>query len=178
MIRANQRVKLKDIADEVGISKERVYHIVTTLLSYRKVSARWVLRQFTVEMRAQSPQLLERYSEGGKAFLQRILTGGEFWVHQYDPECKSHWHKTCPSPRKFKVVASTRKVLFTVFYNMEGVVHMGFLEQGQTENSERYFSFSTLRALKLDSDVFGVIRTQSCNMTMRTRTPVAKLRTP
>ncbi|GFN73868.1 histone-lysine N-methyltransferase SETMAR [Plakobranchus ocellatus] len=56
-------------------------------------------------------------------------------------------HKTSPSPRKFKVVASARKVLFTVFWDMEGVVHMEFLEQGQTVNSERYNS--TLRALKL-----------------------------
>ncbi|GFO02178.1 histone-lysine N-methyltransferase SETMAR [Plakobranchus ocellatus] len=56
-------------------------------------------------------------------------------------------HKTSPSPRKFQVVASARKVLFTVFWDMEGVVHMEFLEQGQTVNSERYIS--TLRALKL-----------------------------
>ncbi|GFN82128.1 histone-lysine N-methyltransferase SETMAR [Plakobranchus ocellatus] len=53
-------------------------------------------------------------------------------------------HKTSPSPRKFKVVASARKVLFTVFWDMEGMVHMEFLEQGQTE---RYIS--TLRVLKL-----------------------------
>ncbi|GFN77338.1 histone-lysine N-methyltransferase SETMAR-like protein [Plakobranchus ocellatus] len=40
MIRANRRVKQKEIADEVGISKERVHHIVTTVLGYRKLSAR------------------------------------------------------------------------------------------------------------------------------------------
>ncbi|GFO25256.1 transposase [Plakobranchus ocellatus] len=33
------------------------------------------------------------------------------------------------------------------FWDMEGVVHMKFLEQGQTVNSERYIS--TLQALKL-----------------------------
>ena len=53
MIRANRRVKQKEIADEVGISKERVHHIATTVLGYRKVSARWVPRQLTVEMKAQ-----------------------------------------------------------------------------------------------------------------------------
>ena len=89
MVRANRRVKQKEIADEVGISKER-------------------------ECKAQSME---------------------------------YRHKTSPSPRKFKVVASARKVLFTVFWDMEGVVHMEFLEQGQTVNSERYIS--TLRALKL-----------------------------
>ncbi|GFS23648.1 hypothetical protein ElyMa_006983200 [Elysia marginata] len=45
-------------------------------------------------------------------------------------ECKAqsmeYRHKTSPSPGKFKV-------LFTVFLDTEGVVHMTFLEQGQTE---------------------------------------------
>ncbi|GFN77421.1 histone-lysine N-methyltransferase SETMAR-like protein [Plakobranchus ocellatus] len=36
MIRANRRVKQKEIANAVGISKERVHHIVTTVLGYRK----------------------------------------------------------------------------------------------------------------------------------------------
>ncbi|GFR85438.1 histone-lysine N-methyltransferase SETMAR [Elysia marginata] len=49
-------------------------------------------------------------------------------------------HKTSPSPRKFKVVAFARKVLFTVFCYMKGVVHMEFLEQSQTLNSEQYIS--------------------------------------
>ena len=78
MIRANRRVKQKEIADEVGISKERVHHIATTVLGYRKVSARWVPRQLTVEMKAQRKdmctQLLERYNAEGEAFLQRIVT--------------------------------------------------------------------------------------------------------
>ncbi|GFO41728.1 transposase [Plakobranchus ocellatus] len=144
MIRANRRVKQKEIANEEGISKEQVHHIVTTELGYRKVSARWVPRQLTVEMKAQRKdmctQLLECYNAEGKAFLQRILTGDESWVHHYDPECKAqsmeYRHKTSPSPRKFKGVAFATKVLFTFFWDMEGVVHMKFLKQGQTVNSE------------------------------------------
>ena len=48
MIVANRRVKQKDIANALDISKERVHHIITVHLGYRKVSARWVARQLTV----------------------------------------------------------------------------------------------------------------------------------
>ncbi|GFN92240.1 histone-lysine N-methyltransferase SETMAR [Plakobranchus ocellatus] len=105
-------------------------------------------------------QLLERYNGEEETFLQCILTGDKSWAHYYDPECKAQWmeyrHKTSPSPRKFKVVASARKVLFTVFWDMEGMVNMEFLEQGQTVNSE----LSRLRRVW-----------HAC-------TPVTKLRTP
>ena len=43
-------------------------------------------------------------------------------------------------------IASARKVLLTVFWDMKGVVHMEFLKQGHTVNSEKYIS--TLRTLK------------------------------
>ena len=49
-------------------------------------------------------------------------------------------HKTSPSPRKFKVIASARKVLLTIFWDMKGVVHMEFLKQGHTLISEKYIS--------------------------------------
>ncbi|GFN74216.1 hypothetical protein PoB_000072200 [Plakobranchus ocellatus] len=51
MIRANRRGTQKEIANAVGISKERVHHIFTTVLGYRKVSASWVPRQLTVEIK-------------------------------------------------------------------------------------------------------------------------------
>ncbi|GFN98003.1 mariner transposase [Plakobranchus ocellatus] len=91
--------------------------------------------------------------------------------HHYNPECKAQ-----SSPRKFKVVASARKVLFTVFWDMERVVHMEYLEQGQTVNSERYIS--TLRALKLRIRRVRRDKDSILQSTMRASTPVAKLGTP
>ncbi|GFR79858.1 histone-lysine N-methyltransferase SETMAR [Elysia marginata] len=123
-------------------------------LGYRKVSARWVPRQLTVEMKAQRKtictQLLERFTHDGERFLRSIITGDESWVHHYDPESKmqsmQYRHKNSPALKKFKVIATARKVLLTIFWDMEGIVHIEFLEQGTTINSER--SVSTLRALK------------------------------
>ena len=185
MIRSNRRVKQIVIANEVGISKERAHHIIVIhLLGYRKVSARWVPRQLTLEMKTQRKEmcihLLKRYNKKGEAFLERVVTGDESWVHHFDPERKVQLmecrHKTSPSPRKFKVIAPARKVLLTIFWDMKGVVHMEFLKQGNTVNSEKYIS--TLRTPKLDSGGFAMVETQYCSMTIRDHTQVVKLKMP
>ena len=154
MIRSYLRVKQSVISNEFCISKERVHHILIHLLGYRKVSAQWVPRQLTLEMKTQRKEmcihLLKRYNKEGEAFLERVVTEDESWVHHFDPESKvqsmEYRHKRSPSPRKFKVFASARKVLLTIFWDMKGVVHMEFLKQGHTINSEKYIS--TLKTLK------------------------------
>ena len=154
LIRENRRVKQIDISIEIGISQERVHHIITNLLGYRKVSARWVPRMLTPQIKLQrvqiSRELLVKFDEDGKDFLRQIVTGDESWVHHYDPESKQqskeYRHKTSPSPKKFKVFSSARKVLLTIFWDSEGVVHTEFLEQGNTVNSTKYVN--TLEKLK------------------------------
>ncbi|GFO27483.1 histone-lysine N-methyltransferase SETMAR-like protein [Plakobranchus ocellatus] len=69
MIRANRRVKQKETTNAVGISKERVHHIVTTVLGYQKVSARWVPRQLTVEMKAQRKDMCTQLLELSTVFI-------------------------------------------------------------------------------------------------------------
>ncbi|GFR75980.1 mariner transposase [Elysia marginata] len=155
MIFGNRRIKQKDIAKELEISKERFQHIIADILGYRKVSARWVPRILTDEMKMQRKTTYaeppKHYAEEGEEFIQRIVTGDESWVHHYDPESKrqsmEYRHKSSPSPRKFKVVASARKLMLTVFWDSEGIVHIEFLKQGNTVYSERYIS--TLRKLSV-----------------------------
>ncbi|GFR59078.1 mariner transposase [Elysia marginata] len=154
MIKGNQRIKQNDIAKELEISKERVQHIITDILGNRKVSTRWVSRMLTDEMKMQRKTcaaLLKHYEEEGEKFILRIVTRGESWVHHYDPGSKrqsmEYRHKNSPSPRKFKVAASARKVMLTVFWDSEGIVYIEFLEQENAVNSERFIS--TLRKLSL-----------------------------
>ncbi|GFR94676.1 histone-lysine N-methyltransferase SETMAR [Elysia marginata] len=91
-------------------------------------------------------KLLKHYE-----FIQRIVTGDESWVHYYDPESKrqsmEYRQKSSASLRKFKVIASARKVMLAVFWDSEGIVDIESLKQGNTDNSERYIS--TLRKLSV-----------------------------
>ncbi|GFY73382.1 histone-lysine N-methyltransferase SETMAR [Trichonephila inaurata madagascariensis] len=47
MIRANRRITIDEVEEELGISHERAQNIIHDILRYRKVSARWVPRQLT-----------------------------------------------------------------------------------------------------------------------------------
>ena len=146
LIRENRHFKQTDISIEIGISQERIHHIITNLLRNMKVSARWVLRMLTPQMKLQRVQicreLLAKFDEDGEDFLRQIVTGDESWVHHYDPESKQQSkecrHKTSPFPKKFKAFSSARKVLLTIFWDSEGVVHSEFLEQGNNVNSTKY----------------------------------------
>ncbi|GFY52200.1 histone-lysine N-methyltransferase SETMAR [Trichonephila inaurata madagascariensis] len=69
MIRANRRITIDEVAEELGISHERVQNIIHDIRRYRKVSARWVPRQLTSthqdQRMAVSLEHLVRYRENG-----------------------------------------------------------------------------------------------------------------
>ncbi|GFR17044.1 histone-lysine N-methyltransferase SETMAR [Trichonephila clavata] len=73
MIRANRRITIDEVAEELGISHERAQNIIHDILRYRKVSARWVPRQLTSTHQEQrmavSLEHLVRYHEDGNVFL-------------------------------------------------------------------------------------------------------------
>ena len=68
MIQENHQIKQRDTALKLGISQERVHHIIETL-NYRKVCARWVPRQLTDPMKEHRKLLL-------KNFLTDIVSKG------------------------------------------------------------------------------------------------------
>jgi len=143
LICGNRRIKQKETVVALGISKERVGHIIG-VLGFRKVCARWVPRMLSDEMKAErvhiSRKLLEHFEKEGGDFLKKIVTGDETWVHHYDPEKKrqsmEYRHKESPQPKKFKTQASAGKVMLTVFWNSERVVLADFLEKETTINSQ------------------------------------------
>jgi hypothetical protein len=68
-----------------------VCSIIETL-GYSKVCSKWVPRSLTADNKIQkktiSSDLLERFDAEGEAFLPRIVTGDETWVHHFEPETK------------------------------------------------------------------------------------------
>ncbi|KYN21168.1 hypothetical protein ALC57_06462, partial [Trachymyrmex cornetzi] len=72
MIMDTRRIKIREIAEPVGISKERVCHILTEELDMRKLTARWVPRLLTLDQKRIrmniSKALLERFKRNKSDF--------------------------------------------------------------------------------------------------------------
>jgi len=97
----NQRVTVKEVGSLLDMSVGSAHHIIHDKMKFRKVCARWVPKRLTPEMKERHvsacQELLCHYEADGEAFLQRIITGDESWVHFYEPERKRQaWSGATP----------------------------------------------------------------------------------
>jgi len=106
VIRENRRVTFKEVASLLDISVGSAHHMIHDELKIRRVCAGWVPKRLTPEMkerRVGAFQELVRRCEADEAFLRRIVTGDESWVHFYEPEGKRQsmeWrHTSSPKPK-------------------------------------------------------------------------------
>ncbi|XP_014485164.1 PREDICTED: histone-lysine N-methyltransferase SETMAR-like, partial [Dinoponera quadriceps] len=127
LIEGDRRLTVAEIASVVRISFGSVQAIITDDLGFRNVSARWVPRLLTENQKRHCLKvcewLLTRSQAEGEAFLYRIVTCDETWVHHYTPESKEasmEWRKKSESALiKVKTRLSAGKVLATVFLDFK-----------------------------------------------------------
>ena len=66
----------------------------------------------------------------------------ETWLYHDDPETKQQsmeWrHSGSPHPKKIRVLKSAGKVLASIFWDQDGILHIDYLPKGQTINAEYY----------------------------------------
>ena len=92
IVKENRRVTVHEMAAHVDMSHGSAHHIVQDVLQFHKVSARWVPRQLTAELKERRvdacQEHLKRFEAEGIGFLGRTVTGDETWVHYHQPETK------------------------------------------------------------------------------------------
>lgn len=146
LILNDRRSTIRFVAETLNISYGAVQTIIKEKLEMSKLSARWVPRALTPEMKLSrlsiSEKNLQRFRANQEVFLSRLITQDETWVHHFDVESKQQskqWkHKGSPPPRKFKVSSSAGKVMASIFWDTQGVLMIDCLSKGQTINGEYY----------------------------------------
>jgi len=144
----DRRISAKSIAEQLGISRERVGSVIHEDLDMRKLSAKWVPKCLNGDQKRQrcqlSEPLLEFFWRDPNDFLLRLATMDETWLHHYDPETKQQsmeWrHSGSPRLKKFRVQIFSRKVLASIFWDQDGILLIDCLPKGQTINAEYYSS--------------------------------------
>jgi len=102
------RISAKSIAQQLGISRERVGSIIHEDLDTPKLSTKWVSKCLNADQKRQrcqsSEQLPEFFRRDPNDFLSRLVTMDETWLHHYDPETKQQsmeWrHSGSPRPNQ------------------------------------------------------------------------------
>jgi len=92
LVLADRRLKIREIAETVGMSKDCVGHILHEILGMRNLSGRWVPRLLTPDNKRNrettSEQCLTLFKCNPKEFLRRFVTVDETWIHWYTAEPK------------------------------------------------------------------------------------------
>ncbi|UYV69054.1 hypothetical protein LAZ67_6002185 [Cordylochernes scorpioides] len=145
LIKENPRTTLLELEQNTGISKTTIGRIVTKDLKLKKTPAKFIPRFLTNEKKlcrlATCENMLEM-TRTDPEWKDKIITGDETWVYDYDPETKrqyAEWRgQGEPRPKKSRILKSRNKVLLVAFLDNKGIVHHEYLPAGQTVIKEMY----------------------------------------
>lgn len=148
MILIDRKLKVREIADTMDISIDRVFHILHNELHMKKLLARWVPRVLTVDQKQNriiaSECGLEMFKRNPTEFISRLVKMDETWIHHYTPESNQQatkWVEPGGSrPKRPKTQTSAGKVLASVFWDADGMVLIDYLEHGRTINADYYIA--------------------------------------
>ena len=100
LVRSDRRLTLRMVSSELNLNRFTVHQILTQDLDMRKVCAKMVPKNLTIEQKANRRDvclgLLDRL-EREPEFFSRFITGDKSWILEYDPETK---RQSLPVPRK------------------------------------------------------------------------------
>lgn len=153
LVMGNRRLKVSELAEEMGLPKSTIHLALTEKLGMKKVSARWVPKLLSPLQKQDRVNIcdenLDLYNDNPR-LLSTLITGDETWVYYYDPETKQQsmqWkHVESPPPKKAKVTKSVKKLLLTVFWDCKGPLLIKFHPRNTTVNGAGYCE--TLRELR------------------------------
>ncbi|KAM8718588.1 hypothetical protein ACLKA7_001317 [Drosophila subpalustris] len=121
IVLTDRRVKVREIAETVGISTGSAVSILHDHLHMKKLNVKWVPHFLDIEQRekrvADSKSCLDMLNRNPSEFLRRYITMDETWIHHYTPESNrssAEWREAGESRSK-RVKASRWAGKSTIF---------------------------------------------------------------
>ncbi len=151
----DQRVTVRQLAEETNISKSSIHSILKKDLGLSKLAPKLVPKVLTQEQKDFRVRLCHENLEllrDQPNLMDFVITGDESWIATLEIETKqasSVWipkGSNAPRPAKARRQRAERKSMLTAFFDKKGVVHAEFLAPGETIDSDQYCD--TLRRLK------------------------------
>ncbi len=143
----DRRKTIRELVVESGLSQGTVHRIIQKDLKFSWICAKFVPRLLTPPQMDHRASLtadnLSLFEEGGRAFLEQIVSGDETWLYCFDPQTKQRSSQWLPkgSKRPEKALrgkTASKKVMLTLFFDMEGPILIHFLQQGDTVDTDEY----------------------------------------
>lgn len=143
MVLNDRKLKLTDIAEAIGMSKERVGNILNEHLGMKKLNGIWMPRLLTPHEKEcriiDSDRCLTIYNRNPNEFLHQFISMGETWIHLLSPASISDQAKEQKvRAKRPKIQKSMAKVLLTVFWDAKGMILADYLENGNTATNQYY----------------------------------------
>jgi len=182
MVLDDRRMKVHEIAETIGISKECVGYtrILHEESDMKKLCARWVPPLLTADQKRTcmkiSEQCLKRFNKNKSDFVRQFITMDETWIHHYTPESKQQpkqWTEAgCSAPRS---VPSAGKGMASAFWDAEGILFIYYLEKGKTITEEYYSNLLTRLDEKICEKKSGLQKKKKKSPFIRTMHPPTKV---
>ncbi|UYV63719.1 hypothetical protein LAZ67_2005417 [Cordylochernes scorpioides] len=145
LIKKNPRTTLLELEQDTGISKTTIGRIVTKDLKLKKTPAKFIPRFLTNEQKlcrlATCENMLE-ITRTDPEWKDKIITGDETWVYDYDPETKRQYAdgrgQGEPRPKKSRILKSRKRIGHHVTQKDQLAENLKIRGQGKEETSDSY----------------------------------------
>ncbi len=154
-LQKDQRVTVRQLAEQTNISKSSVHTILKKDLHLSKLAPKLVPKVLTDEQKNFRVKLCNENLEllsNKPNLMESVITCDESWISVREIETKqasSVWipkGSHAPRPAKARRQRAERKAMLTVFFDTKGVVLAEFLPPGETVDMDQYCA--TLKRVK------------------------------
>ncbi|UYV77115.1 hypothetical protein LAZ67_14003347 [Cordylochernes scorpioides] len=130
LVREDRRITVREVAEEAGISFGSTQSIMKDILGVRRLNTVLVPKDLTFDQKN----------------AQKETASLNLEAKTDDPKSLKRRFKNEPRPKKARKAPSKVKVMLTVFFDNQGIVHHEFQQQGSTITADSYLG--VLRRLR------------------------------